>query len=184
MIPFHGFTMYGNNKLWVILYFKVFFQKMVFNYSNPILLLVWWSLCYVFYIQSILFKILVQIAHSIKPWTGYCLFMPFVWKNLTMSRTTFVGAFQEFTHSTVSIKNKISSYSKNWFSFSCRIKIVFKWLIRGFSGYLQPEQLLYLWDLILAYDSLEIVSLLAVTILSFRKENLLQVNNLHNIEVK
>ncbi|KAK0087299.1 hypothetical protein PV325_001336 [Microctonus aethiopoides] len=60
------------------------------------------------------------------------------------------------------------------------IKIIFKWLMRGFSGHLPPEQLLYLWDLILGYDSLEIIPLLAVTILSFRKENLLQVNNLHN----
>lgn len=55
--------------------------------------------------------------------------------------------------------------------------------MRGFSGHLPPEQLLYLWDLILGYDSLEIIPLLAVTILSFRKENLLQVNNLHNVEV-
>ncbi|XP_015123054.1 TBC1 domain family member 19 [Diachasma alloeum] len=62
------------------------------------------------------------------------------------------------------------------------VKVVFKWLMRGFSGHLPPEQLLYLWDLILGYDSLEIISLLAVTILSFRKENLLQVNNLHNVE--
>ncbi|XP_015593518.1 TBC1 domain family member 19 isoform X2 [Cephus cinctus] len=62
------------------------------------------------------------------------------------------------------------------------VKVVFKWLMRGFSGHLPPEQLLYLWDLILGYDSLEIVPLLAVTILSFRKENLLQVNTLHNVE--
>ncbi|XP_050454907.1 TBC1 domain family member 19 [Cataglyphis hispanica] len=62
------------------------------------------------------------------------------------------------------------------------IRIVFKWLMRGFSGHLPPEQLLYLWDLILGYDSLEIIPLLAVTILSFRKENLLQVNTQQNIE--
>ncbi|KYN20500.1 PREDICTED: TBC1 domain family member 19 isoform X1 [Trachymyrmex cornetzi] len=62
------------------------------------------------------------------------------------------------------------------------IKIVFKWLMRGFSGHLPPEQLLYLWDLILGYDSLEIIPLLAVTILSFRKENLLQVNTQQNVE--
>lgn len=55
--------------------------------------------------------------------------------------------------------------------------------MRGFSGHLPPEQLLYLWDLVLGYDSLEIIPLLAVTILSFRKENLMQVNNLQNIEV-
>lgn len=55
--------------------------------------------------------------------------------------------------------------------------------MRGFSGHLPPEQLLYLWDLILGYDSLEIIPLLAVTILSFRKENLLQVNTQQNVEV-
>ncbi|XP_017892877.1 TBC1 domain family member 19 isoform X1 [Ceratina calcarata] len=62
------------------------------------------------------------------------------------------------------------------------VKVVFKWLMRGFSGHLPPEQLLYLWDLILGYDSLEIISLLAVAILSFRKENLMQVNNQQTVE--
>lgn len=56
--------------------------------------------------------------------------------------------------------------------------------MRGFSGHLPPEQLLCLWDLILGYDSLEIIPLLAVTILSFRKENLMQVNNQQSVEVK
>lgn len=36
-------------------------------------------------------------------------------------------------------------YSKNVFS---RIRIVFKWLIRAFSGHLPPEELLILWDLV------------------------------------
>ncbi|VVC38302.1 Rab-GTPase-TBC domain [Cinara cedri] len=62
------------------------------------------------------------------------------------------------------------------------IRVVFKWLIKGFSGFLLPEQLLNLWDMILAYDSLEVLPLLAVAILSFRKDNLLQVNTLPNIE--
>lgn len=55
--------------------------------------------------------------------------------------------------------------------------------MRSFSGHLPPEQLLLLWDLVLAYDSLEIQALLAVAILSFRRENLLQVNNQQNVEV-
>ena len=54
--------------------------------------------------------------------------------------------------------------------------------MRAFSGHLPPEQLLNLWDLILAYDSLEIIPLLAVDILVFRKDNLLKVNTLQNIE--
>ncbi|RZB39490.1 RabGAP-TBC domain containing protein [Asbolus verrucosus] len=54
--------------------------------------------------------------------------------------------------------------------------------MRAFSGHLPPEQLLNLWDLILAYDSLEIIPLLALVILVFRKDNLLKVNTLQNIE--
>ncbi|KXJ68533.1 hypothetical protein RP20_CCG002864 [Aedes albopictus] len=62
------------------------------------------------------------------------------------------------------------------------IRVVFKWLMRAFSGHLPPEQLLILWDLILGYDSLEILSLLALIILSFRRESLMQVVTLENIE--
>lgn len=36
------------------------------------------------------------------------------------------------------------------------LKIAFRWIMRGFSGHLPPEQLLYLWDLVLAYDSMEV----------------------------
>ncbi|KAG4073830.1 hypothetical protein HA402_014035 [Bradysia odoriphaga] len=62
------------------------------------------------------------------------------------------------------------------------IRIVFKWLMRAFSGHLPPDELLILWDLILGFDSLEIIPLLAIVILSFRKESLMQVETLENIE--
>lgn len=62
------------------------------------------------------------------------------------------------------------------------IRVVFKWLMKGFSGHLLPEQLLNLWDMIIAYDSLEVLPLLAVAILSFRKDNLLQVTTLQNVD--
>ncbi|XP_030759933.1 TBC1 domain family member 19 [Sitophilus oryzae] len=67
----------------------------------------------------------------------------------------------------------------------CRIyplRVVIKWIMRAFSGHLPPEQLLTLWDIILAYDSLEIIPLLAVVIVIFRKENLMKVNTLANVE--
>ncbi|KAL9923132.1 TBC1 domain family member 19 isoform X1 [Glossina fuscipes] len=62
------------------------------------------------------------------------------------------------------------------------IRVVFKWLMRAFSGHLPPDQLLVLWDLILGFDSLEILSLFAIIILSFRKESILQVVTLENID--
>ncbi|XP_072941628.1 TBC1 domain family member 19 isoform X2 [Epargyreus clarus] len=62
------------------------------------------------------------------------------------------------------------------------IRVVFKWLMRAFSGHLAPDQLLLLWDAILGYDCLEILPLLALAILSFRKENIFQVNTLQNVD--
>ena len=38
-----------------------------------------------------------------------------------------------------------------------RLKIAFKWLVRAFSGYLSSDQVLLLWDRILAYNSLLIL---------------------------
>ncbi|KAG6463712.1 hypothetical protein O3G_MSEX014036 [Manduca sexta] len=62
------------------------------------------------------------------------------------------------------------------------VRVVFKWLMRAFSGHLPPDQLLLLWDAILGYDCLEILPLLALAILSFRKENIFQVNTLQNVD--
>ena len=36
------------------------------------------------------------------------------------------------------------------------LRLVFRWMMRGFSGHLPPEQLLYLWDLVIAHDSMEV----------------------------
>lgn len=63
-----------------------------------------------------------------------------------------------------------------------RVRVVFKWIVKAFSGHLPPEQLLNLWDIILAYDSLEIIPLLAVIILVFRKDNLMKVNTIPSVD--
>ncbi|KAG5867498.1 hypothetical protein JTB14_015973 [Gonioctena quinquepunctata] len=62
------------------------------------------------------------------------------------------------------------------------LRVVIKWIMRAFSGHLPPEQLLTLWDLVLGYDSLEIIPFLAVVIVIFRKENLMKVTTLQNVE--
>ena len=41
--------------------------------------------------------------------------------------------------------------------FYCRLRVAFKWLVRAFSGYLASEQVLMLWDRIIAFNSLEIL---------------------------
>lgn len=54
--------------------------------------------------------------------------------------------------------------------------------MRAFSGHLPLEQLLNLWDLILAYDSLEVIPMLAGSIVIFRKENLMRVDTVQGVE--
>ncbi|RDD43585.1 TBC1 domain family member 19 [Trichoplax sp. H2] len=62
------------------------------------------------------------------------------------------------------------------------LKIAFKWMMFAFSGYLSPEDVLLLWDKIIAYYSLEVLSVLAVAIFAFRKDNLMQAQTLENVE--
>ena len=48
------------------------------------------------------------------------------------------------------------------------LDIAFPWLYSAFSGYLEVDQLLHLWDRILAYDSLLLLPLLAASIFLWR----------------
>ncbi|XP_042871283.1 TBC1 domain family member 19-like [Penaeus japonicus] len=57
------------------------------------------------------------------------------------------------------------------------LPIVFKWIVRGFSGYLIPDQLFILWDVVLSWESLEVLPVLALAIVSFRRENLMDVTS-------
>ena len=49
------------------------------------------------------------------------------------------------------------------------LRLVFRWMMRGFSGHLPPEQLLYLWDLVIAYDSMEVSSYLIIMLSCWAK---------------
>uniref|UniRef100_T1IJT5 Rab-GAP TBC domain-containing protein n=1 Tax=Strigamia maritima TaxID=126957 RepID=T1IJT5_STRMM len=62
------------------------------------------------------------------------------------------------------------------------LKFVFRWLMRAFSGHLPIQQVLSLWDLILTYDSLECLPVLAVAILCFRKQSLVQARTQNEVE--
>ncbi|KZS07847.1 TBC1 domain family member 19 [Daphnia magna] len=52
------------------------------------------------------------------------------------------------------------------------LRIAVPWMVQAFSGFLIPEQLLFLWDLILGFDSLLLLPLLAASVFSLRRENL------------
>nr|XP_054755376.1 TBC1 domain family member 19-like [Lytechinus pictus] len=62
------------------------------------------------------------------------------------------------------------------------LKIAFKWMMRAFSGYLASDQLLLLWDRILAYDSTELLAVLAVAVFCFRRTNLMEASTLASAE--
>ncbi|XP_015922874.1 TBC1 domain family member 19 [Parasteatoda tepidariorum] len=62
------------------------------------------------------------------------------------------------------------------------LKIAVKWIIKAFSGCLATDQILQLWDCMLAYDSTEIIVVLAVGIMSLRKSILLQAENQATVE--
>jgi hypothetical protein len=53
------------------------------------------------------------------------------------------------------------------------ISIAFKWILYAFVGILDAEQTLFLWDRIIAFDSLELLPLTAAAIVSFRKNMVL-----------
>ena len=67
----------------------------------------------------------------------------------------------------------------------CRVqplRLVFRWLVRAFSGYLRVSQLLQLWELVLAYDSLRPLALLAAAVLAYRRASLLAATSQQTME--
>ena len=54
--------------------------------------------------------------------------------------------------------------------------------IFSFSSFLSIEQVLYLWDRIIAYDSLELIFILSAAIFIYREKSILQSKNI--IELK
>ncbi|KAF0718691.1 Aste57867_1541 [Aphanomyces stellatus] len=55
------------------------------------------------------------------------------------------------------------------------LSIAFPWIQSGFSGVLEIDQVLLLWDRVVGYDSLEIIAIFAAALFTFRSEELLLV---------
>jgi len=62
------------------------------------------------------------------------------------------------------------------------LSIAFKWMMRGFSGYLATEQLLQLWDRIIGFNSLMLLPLLGVAIFVFRQSSLFTMETSQSVE--
>eukprot|EP01063_Lacrimia_lanifica_P001943 TRINITY_DN11004_c0_g1_i1.p1 TRINITY_DN11004_c0_g1~~TRINITY_DN11004_c0_g1_i1.p1 ORF type:complete len:568 (+),score=238.93 TRINITY_DN11004_c0_g1_i1:163-1866(+) len=61
------------------------------------------------------------------------------------------------------------------------LEVAFPWLFSAFSGYLEVEQVLHLWDRVLAYDSLHILPILAAAIFLWRGRSILQCESAQEI---
>lgn len=57
------------------------------------------------------------------------------------------------------------------------LEIAFKWLMYAFVGILDNEQLLLMWDRIIAYDSLDLLAISAAALFNFRKPQLMLCQN-------
>lgn len=62
------------------------------------------------------------------------------------------------------------------------LKLVFNWLMQAFAGLLDSFQTFLLWDRIIGFDSLLLLPVLAVGILTFRKDSLLQARSVAETE--
>jgi hypothetical protein len=62
------------------------------------------------------------------------------------------------------------------------LSIVFPWMFSAFAGILCVDQVLILWDRILAYDSLELIAVLAAAICLFRAKAVLAAKTPDDIQ--
>ncbi|KAI9341652.1 hypothetical protein BDR26DRAFT_1006982 [Obelidium mucronatum] len=62
------------------------------------------------------------------------------------------------------------------------ITYAFRWLMFGFVGVLDVEQVLLLWDRILGFDRMEILSAVGASIFLFRKERLMEAKTEKDVE--
>lgn len=61
------------------------------------------------------------------------------------------------------------------------LSIAFHWIFHAFAGYLNPEQLLLLWDRIIGYDNMYLLSILAASIFIFRSSFLMKTTSQQEI---
>ena len=52
------------------------------------------------------------------------------------------------------------------------LKLVFPWIHSAFSGYLEVDQVLLLWDRILGYNDLDLLAVFAAALFVYRAETL------------
>lgn len=62
------------------------------------------------------------------------------------------------------------------------LRFAFPWIVSGFVGFLRADQVLWLWDRVLGFDSVELIAILAAAILAFRARLVLSAKTPEDVE--
>ncbi|EGF83808.1 hypothetical protein BATDEDRAFT_21298 [Batrachochytrium dendrobatidis JAM81] len=63
------------------------------------------------------------------------------------------------------------------------LNLVFKWILYGFVGILDCEQVLLLWDRVIAFDSLELIPLTAVALVYHRRKQIMEAQTADQVYI-
>jgi len=63
------------------------------------------------------------------------------------------------------------------------LRLAFQWIVRGFVGFLKCDQVLWLWDRILGFDSVELIAVLAAAVFDFRARLLLKARTPEDVSL-
>lgn len=88
---------------------------------------------------------------------GYCRSLLFIWNSYAVKSSWVISASQFHWNTIVGMNTLIYYYRLSCIIYH-RLKLVFPWFVTSFSGVLSVEQVFVLWDLIIGYDSLEILA--------------------------
>lgn len=63
------------------------------------------------------------------------------------------------------------------------LRFAFPWIARAFSGFLRVDQVLWLWDRVLGFDSTELIAVLAAAVFIFRSKLVLNARSPEDVEL-
>jgi len=61
------------------------------------------------------------------------------------------------------------------------LRIAFPWIVHGFVGYLRADQVLWLWDRVIGFDSTEVIGILAAAVFVFRSRLVLNASTAEDL---
>merc|ERR1711972_661632 len=63
------------------------------------------------------------------------------------------------------------------------LRFAFPWIVCGFVSYLRADQVLWLWDRVIGFDSVQLIAVLAAAVFAFRSRVLLSSRSPEDVEL-